>query len=311
MSLRATTTATSQVLKTGGASQTVSDEPEAAEQSHGLPVLPDKPLVVGGPRKAWAGLDLSEVWAYRELLYFLTWRDLKVRYNQTLLGGAWVIIQPLFTMLVFSLFFGKLVGAPEGIPYPLFVYTGILPWTFFSNSVINSSNSLVGSSNLITKVYFPRMIIPAAAVAAGLVDLAVASLVLVGLALYYDVALAWSMLWLPVFILLATLLALGIGLGVSALSVKYRDIRHALPFILQLWMFSSPIIYPMSLFSDKWRWALSINPVTGIVEGLRSSLLGRPLDWHALSISTVMVVVLLICAAFIFRRIETSFADLI
>lgn len=300
---------TSRVLETTAA--TVSDEPEAGGQPRQLPILPDKPLIVGGPRKSWVGLDLREVWVYRELLYFLTWRDLKVRYKQTLLGAAWVIIQPLFTMLVFSLFFGKLVGTPEGIPYPLFVYTGILPWTFFSNSVINSSNSLVGSSNLITKVYFPRMIIPAAAVAAGLVDLAVASLVLIGLTLYYDVALAWSMLWLPVFILLATLLALGIGLGVSALSVKYRDIRHALPFIIQLWLFSSPIIYPTSLFSENWKWALSLNPVTGIVEGFRSSLLGRSVDWHAISISTAMVLVLLVCAAFIFRRIETSFADLI
>jgi lipopolysaccharide transport system permease protein len=302
-------TTTSRVLETTAA--TASDAPEAGAEVRRFSTLPDNPLVVGGPPKAWASLDLREVWAYRELLYFLMWRDLKVRYKQTILGAAWVIIQPLFTMLIFSLFFGKLVGTPEGMPYPLFVYTGILPWVFFSNSVINSSNSLVGSSNLITKVYFPRMIIPAAAVAAGLVDLAVASMVLVGLAVYYDVALTWSMLWLPLFILLATLLALGIGLGVSALSVKYRDIRHALPFILQLWMFSSPIIYPTSLFSARWRWALALNPITGIVEGLRSSLLGRPFDWQALSISTAMILVLLVCSAFIFRRIETSFADLI
>lgn len=299
------------MAETSAATQAASDAPAAGAQSPQLESLPDKPLIVGHPPRSWSGLDLREVWAYRELLYFLTWRDLKVRYKQTILGAAWVIIQPLFTMLIFSLFFGKLVGNPDGLPYPLFVYTGILPWTFFSNSVINSSNSLVSSSNLITKVYFPRMIIPASAVAAGLVDLAVASLVLVGLALYYDVALTWSMLWLPLFIVMATQLALGIGLSVSALSVKYRDIRHALPFILQLWMFSSPIIYPTSLFSDEWRWALSLNPITGVVEGLRSSLLGRPLDWHALSISAAMIVVLLALSAFVFRRIETSFADLI
>ena len=310
MGLRATTT--SPVLEAVSTAAT----PDASSALAGapprkLPVLPDSPLVGGGPPKSWASLDLREVWAYRELLYFLSWRDLKVRYKQTIMGALWVIIQPLFTMLVFSVFFSKLVGAPDGIPYPLFLYTGILPWTFFANSVVNSSNSLVGSANLITKVYFPRMIIPAAAVLAGLVDLAVASVVLVGLTFYYDVALTWSMLWLPVFILLSTLLALGIGLGVSALSVKYRDIRHALPFVLQLWMFSSSIIYPVSLFSDKWRWALSINPVTGIVEGFRSALLGRIINWQALSISTAMILVLLVCSAYIFRRIEMSFADLI
>lgn len=314
MGLRATTT--SPVLEAVDATETpTASNTEAGgsggASSHKLPVLPDRPLVVGGPPKSWARLDLREVWAYRELLYFLTWRDLKVRYNQTLLGALWVIIQPFATMLVFSVFFSKIMGAPDGMPYPLFLYTGILPWTFFSNSVVNSSNSLVGSSNLITKVYFPRMIIPMAAVLAGLVDLLVASVVLVGLALYYDVSLTWGMLWLPVLVVLTTLLALGIGLAVSALSVKYRDIRHALPFVLQLWMFSSSIIYPTSLFSEKWRWLLAFNPVTGIVEGFRSSLLGRPLDWQALSVSTAMILVFLVCSAYIFRRIETSFADMI
>jgi lipopolysaccharide transport system permease protein len=310
MGLRAITT--SRALKTAAAAsaQTASSK-ETESQPRALAPLPDRPLVVGGPSKSWVRLDLREIWVYRELLLFLIWRDLKVRYKQTILGATWVIIQPLLTMLVFTLFFGKLVGTPEGIPYPLFVYTGILPWTFFSNSVINGSNSLVGSSNLLTKVYFPRMIIPAAAVGAGLVDLAVAFLVLVGMAIYYGVSLTSSMLLLPVFILLTTLLALGIGLGVSALSVKYRDIRHALPFVLQLWLFSSPIIYPSSLFSEGWRWALALNPMTGIVNGFRSSLLGRALDWHAVSFSTVIIVVLLVCSAYIFRRVETSFADLI
>jgi lipopolysaccharide transport system permease protein len=311
MGLRATTT--SPVLEVASTTPAASTAQAGGGEAspHKLPVLPESPLVVGGPQKSWARLDLREVWAYRELLYFLTWRDLKVRYKQTILGALWVIIQPLFTMLVFSVFFSKLIGNPDGIPYPLFLYTGILPWTFFANSVVNSSNSLVGSANLITKVYFPRMIIPAAAVAAGLVDFGVASVVLVCLTLYYNVALTWGMLWLPFLVLLATLLALAIGLAVSALSVKYRDIRHALPFVLQLWMFSSSIIYPTSLFSEKWRWLLAINPITGIVEGFRSALLGRALDWHALSISTAMILVLLVCSAYIFRRIETSFADLI
>lgn len=310
MGLRATTT--SPVLEAVSEAETPTAASAQAEAPpRKLPVLPDSPLVVGGPPKSWVRIDLREVWAYRELLYFLTWRDLKVRYNQTILGAVWVIIQPFFTMLVFAVFFSKMVGSPDGMPYPLFLYTGILPWTFFANSVVNSSNSLVGSANLITKVYFPRMIIPAAAVVAGLVDLLVASVVLIGLALYYDVALTWHMLWLPMFVVMTTLLALGIGLAVSALSVKYRDIRHALPFVLQLWMFSSSIIYPTSLFSEKWRWLLALNPVNGIVEGFRAALLGRALDWQALSISTAMILVLLVCSAYIFRRIENSFADLI
>jgi len=307
MDLRATTTA--RVFESAAPETAPVTEADAPRRA--APSLPDKPLVVGEPRKSWVGLDLREVWAYRELLLFLIWRDLKVRYNQTILGATWVVVQPLFTMLVFTLFFGTLVGSPEGIPYPLFVYTGILPWTFFSNSVVNGSNSLVGSSNLVTKVYFPRMIIPAAAVGAGLVDLAVASVVLAVMTIYYGVALTWSMLLLPLLIVLTTLLALGIGLGVSALSVKYRDVRHALPFVLQLWFFSSAIIYPASLFSEKWRWTLAFNPMTGIVSGFRSALLGRAMDWHTLSISTVMIIVLLLCSAYIFRRIETSFADLI
>lgn len=276
-----------------------------------LAALPAQPLVVGEPRRSWVNLDLRGLWAYRELLYFLMWRDIKVRYKQTLLGATWVVIQPLATMFVFTFFFGKLVGTPDGMPYPLFAYTGLLPWTFFSNAVSNSSNSLVGSSHLITKVYFPRMIVPVAAVAAGLIDLAIASLILIGMTLYYGVALTQSMLLLPLFIVLTTLLALGLGLLVSALSVKYRDIRHALPFVLQLWMFASPIIYPSSVVAENMRWTLNLNPVTGIIEGFRSALVGRAVDWTAVEISAVVTIVLLISAAYAFRRIEKDFADLI
>lgn len=272
--------------------------------------LPDKPLVVGEPHTSWAPLNLGELWAHRELLYFLTWRDIKVRYKQTLLGAMWVIFQPLLTMLVFTFFFGKLVGAPEGMPYPLFAYTGLLPWTFFANAVSNSSNSLVNNYNLITKVYFPRTILPLAAVAAGLLDLAITSLILMIMTFYYGIRPTWSMLLLPVFIMLTMLLALGLGLCVSALGAKYRDVRHALPFLLYLWMFSSPIIYPSSVIG-KWRWALNFNPMTGIINGFRSALVGRSFDWPAIAISTAIVLVTLICSAYAFRRIEKTFADLI
>jgi len=261
---------------------------------------------------SWAALDLKEVWAYRELLFFLTWRDVKVRYKQTLLGAAWAILQPLFTMLIFSLFFGKLAGIKsDDIPYPLFAYAGLLPWTFFSNAVTNSGNSLVGNANLITKVYFPRIIVPAAAVCAGLVDLAIAFLILIALMIYYSVALSWGLLLLPFFIALVTLLAIGAGLWLSALNVKYRDIRYALPFLIQLWMFASPVIYPSSIVPDKWRWALWLNPLTGIIEGFRAALFNRKLDVAAIAVAAALTFALLLCAAYAFRRTEDSFADII
>ncbi len=273
--------------------------------------LPDKPLIVGEPSKSWAGLNLRDLWTARELLYFLTWRDIKVRYKQTVLGATWVVFQPLLTMLVFTFFFSKLIGAPDGMPYPLFAYTGLLPWTFFANAVSNSSNSLANNSNLITKVYFPRMIIPMAAVAAGILDLAITSVILIGLTLYYGVTATRSMLLLPVFVALTTLLALALGLFVSALGARYRDIRHALPFLLYLWMFSSPVIYPSSVVNKSWHWALALNPMTGIINGFRSALIGRELDWAAIFISTIIVLILLICSAYVFRRMEKNFADLI
>ncbi|CAN5858354.1 ABC transporter permease [soil metagenome] len=279
---------------------------------HQSPSPPDKPLIVIEPTKSWVALDLKDLWAYRELLYFLTWRDVKVRYKQTLLGATWAIMQPLFTMLIFTLLFGKLAGMPsDGIPYPIFAYVGLLPWTFFQAAVTNSSNSLIGSSNLITKVYFPRMIIPGAAVGAGLVDFAIAFIILVGLMVYYDVAATWNIVMLPALVALITLLAVSIGMCLSALNVKYRDIRYALPFLIQLWMFCSPIIYPSSLVPEKWRWVLILNPLTGIIEGFRSSLLNREFDWTALGVSTVITLFLLAYSAYAFRRMERSFADIV
>lgn len=256
--------------------------------------------------------DLKQLWVYRELLFFLIWRDIKIRYKQTLLGSSWAIIQPLFAMLLFTLIFGRLARMPsDGIPYPLFAYAGLLLWTFFANSLTNSGNSLVGSSSLITKVYFPRVIIPGAAVLAGLLDLLIASLLLIPLLLYYRVSLTWNLLLVPAFVLLATLLALGVGMWLAALNVKYRDVRYALPFLVQLWLFASPVIYPMSLVPVRWRWVLALNPMTGIIEGFRTSLLGGKFDVLTILISAGITITTLIISFLVFQRVEDSFADIV
>jgi lipopolysaccharide transport system permease protein len=276
------------------------------------PDLPTQPLVIIQPSGRWGVFNLRELWSYRELLYFLIWRDVKVRYKQTALGVAWAIIQPLFTMLIFSLFFGRLARVPsDNIPYPLFAYAGLLPWTFFANAVSNSGNSLVGSANLITKVYFPRMIIPAAAVGAGLVDLGISFVVLVPLMFYYGVTITANLLMLPVFVMLTALLALGVGMWLSALNVKYRDVRFALPFLVQLWMFVSPVIYPTSFLPQRWRLLFALNPMTGIIEGYRSALFGQAFNWKALVVATAITLAALVYASFSFRRMEKSFADIV
>ncbi len=277
------------------------------------PRLPDEPLVRIRPGKSWAVVDYRELWAYRELFYFLVWRDLKVRYKQTVLGVAWAIIQPLFTMLIFTLFFGRLAGVPsDDVPYPVFVYAGLLLWTFFANAVTTSGNSLVGNSNLLSKVYFPRLFIPSAAVGAGLVDLAIAFVILVALMIYYEVVVTWSILMLPVLVLLTTLLAVGVGTWLSALNVKYRDIRFALPFLIQIWMFVSPIIYPPSFVPEKWRWLLALNPLTGIIDSFRVSLFGHQnFNWGMLAISTMITLALLAYSAYAFWRMEENFADIV
>jgi lipopolysaccharide transport system permease protein len=283
-----------------------------AEQTRS-PQLPEKPLVIIEPSRAWVALSLRDLWAYRELLYFLTWRDIKVRYKQTLLGAAWAIIQPLLTMLIFTLLFGRLAGIKsDGIPYPIFAYAGLLVWTFFANAVTNSGNSLVGSANLITKIYFPRMIIPGAAVGAGLVDLALAFLIQIGLMIYYGIALSPRILMVPVLVLLTTLLAAGVGMWLSALNVKYRDIRYAIPFLIQLWMFASPVIYPTSMLQGKLKYALLANPLTGIIENFRIALFGNSnFHWRSLGISTAITLFILIYSAYSFRRMERSFADIV
>ena len=274
--------------------------------------LPGAPLVTIEPSQSWVALDLRELWTYRELLYFLTWRDVKVRYKQAALGAAWAVIQPLSTMIIFTILFGNLAKIPSnGIPYPLFSYAALLPWTFFANAITNSGNSLVGSANLISKVYFPRVIVPASAVAGGLVDFAIAFVVLIGLFVYYGVGFTWNVVLFPALVLLTTLLALAVGLWMSAVNVRYRDVRYALPFLVQLWMFASPVIYPTSLVPERWRWVLAINPMNGIIEGYRAALLGQPFSWGALAYSVVVTFAMLAFAAFYFRRVEKQFADVV
>ena len=272
----------------------------------------EKHVVIIDATKTWASINLKDLWSYRELLYFLAWRDLKVRYKQTVLGVAWAILQPLLMMIIFSVLFGRIAGLPsDGIPYPVFAYAGLLAWTFFSTAITNSGNSLVGSANLITKVYFPRVTIPCAAVCASVVDLVMAFVLLVPLMFYYRVALGWHILLMLPLTLLLMLFALGVGMWMSALNVKYRDIRFALPFLTQIWFFLSPVIYPLSRLPPKGRLVMTFNPMAGIVEGFRSALFQLPFDWWGITVSTVMTFALLVYATFSFQRMEREFADIV
>ncbi len=274
-----------------------------------LQTLPEQPIVVIKPSKTWVPINLADLWNYRDLLYILTMRDIKVRYKQTALGAAWAVIQPLVTMLIFTIFFGRMAGLDsDGLPYPIFAFAGLLPWIFFSNAVTNSGNSLVGNSNLITKVYFPRIVIPIASVAAGLIDLAISFVLLVLLMIYYRVGLSWQMLMIPVLIVPICLLAIGIGMWMSALNVKYRDIRYALPFIIQLGMFASGIITPIP---ERWHWLAVFNPIAAFIEAFRAACFGKPFDWTTLGAATLITLVILVFAAYNFRRMEREFADLI
>ena len=274
--------------------------------------LPDEPLVVIQPSSKWNLINLKDIWAYRELLFFLTWRDVKVRYKQTLLGAAWAILQPLFMMIIFSIMFGRLGGVNTGgVPYPIFVLAALVPWTFFSNTITASGNSLVGSAHLITKVYFPRLIVPAAAMMAGLVDFMIAFMLLVVMMIYYRVPLTMHVFFLPLLVLLTALFGLGVGTWMSALNVKYRDVRFALPFLIQLWLFVSSVIIPSSSLPQKLRWALMLNPMSAIIEGYRSALFGLPFDWLALGIATVLTILMLFYSVYSFGKAERSFADII
>lgn len=265
------------------------------------------------PTQGWAALRLKELWAYRELLYFLVWRDVKVRYKQTALGAAWAILQPVFTMVVFSLFFGRLGKIPsDGIPYPLFSFAALVPWTYFSHGLSQASNSLVGSANLIKKVYFPRLSIPIASVASGLVDFALAFLVLLGMMLYYGILPGVKVIVLPLLLLLTLVTSLGVSLWLSALNVHFRDVRHLIPFLTQLWLFATPIAYPSSLLSEPWRTLYSINPMVGVVEGFRWALLGtNTAPGPMIIVSSLAAVAILVSGVFYFRRLEKTFADVV
>lgn len=254
---------------------------------------------------------MREFWAYRELLYFLVWRDMKVRYKRTALGASWAIIQPFFTMVVFTLFFGKLAKiSSDGVPYPIFSYAALVPWTFFSNGLTLSSQSLVNNSGLVRKVYFPRMIIPISAVLAGLVDFAIAFVVLIAMMLYYGLTPSWHIVLVPAYCALALVSAVGVGLWLSAINVNYRDVRYAVPFLVQFWMFATPIAYPSSLLSEPWRTLYGVNPMVGVIEGTRWALLGTSTQPGPLTlVSCAAALVFVFTGAFYFRRMEKTFAD--
>jgi lipopolysaccharide transport system permease protein len=265
------------------------------------------------PTHGWISLKLHELWEYRELLYFLAWRDIKIRYKQTVLGAAWAIIQPFFTMIVFSIFFGRLAQVPsDGVPYPIFSFAALVPWTFFANSLNQSSNSLVSSAQLIQKVYFPRLAVPIATVFSGILDFALAFIVLLGMMLYYGILPTVNALWIPTFFLLALVTSLGVGLWLSAMNVRFRDIRYTVPFLTQFWMFSTPIAYPSSLLSEPWRTLYGLNPMVGVVEGFRWGLLGTTTaPGLMIVVSSLMALAILVSGAFYFRRVEKTFADVV
>jgi lipopolysaccharide transport system permease protein len=288
------------------------DLPVTARSTHIQPTLPEDPAIKIRPGTSPVLSNLREVWAHRELLYFLIWRDLKVRYKQTFLGVAWVILQPLLMALVFAVFMGRLARVPsDGVPYAVFAYAGLLPWLFFSNSVASGSHSLVANSFVITKIYFPRLILPIAVVGVRLVDLLIAFSVLVGMMFYYGIQVTWGVLMLPVCIAQITLLALGISTWFSALNARYRDVGAVLPVVLQLWMFASPIIYPVSLVPAAWRSWYALNPVSGIIEGFRASLFGLEFNWFSFTLSAAITLTTLLYFLYDFCRKQDSLVDVI
>lgn len=290
--------------------------PEAPELKSfdSQPLAQELPVTIIERRPGWKFIDFGELWRYRELLYFLTWRDVMIRYKQTVLGAAWAILQPLATMVVFSLFLGRLGNMSSGgVPYPLFVFAGLLPWTFFATAVSQAGGSVVGNQNLVTKVYFPRLFIPMGAVAAALVDLAVAFGILVVMMFYYSTTPGWSLLLVPLLVAGLTIAALGVGVMLSALTVAYRDFRHVVPFMVQLWMFATPTIYMQAdaVISPKWHSMMPFNPAFGLILNFRQAMLGGSPDWWALGVSLSVAFALLIGGCLYFRRVERSFADII
>ena len=271
------------------------------------------PLAVYEPTHGWLSLRLGEVWHYRELLYFLTWRDIKIRYKQTALGVAWAVLQPLITMVIFSVIFGRLAKLPsDGIPYPVFSYAALLPWGLFSGALQRAGTSLVINANLITKVYFPRLVIPISAVAAGLVDFMISFVVLLGLMFYYKITPTWMILTIPLFVLLAILTALAVSLWLSALNVLYRDVQYMIPFLIQAWMYASPVAYSAGLIpTGIWRIIYGLNPLAGVIQGFRWALVGGNRPDELMVISVIIVLVMLVTGLYYFRRMERTFADVV
>ena len=263
--------------------------------------------------KGWAWPKFRELWEYRELLFFFVWRDIKVRYRQTVMGVLWAIIQPIFTMVIFSLFFGRLASIPsDGLPYPIFSYAALVPWTFFANALAQASNSLVVNANMVKKIYFPRLALPIATVLAGVVDFALAFVVLIGIMLFYGLTPTVNIIWLPFFGLLALVTSLGVSLWLSAMNVQFRDVRYTIPFLTQAWLFVTPIAYPSSLLPEPWRTVYGLNPMAGVVEGFRWALLGTDTTpGKIIIVSALVAVTLFISGAFYFRRMEQSFADVL
>ncbi len=288
------------------------DEPIGA----GSPPGPQRqvgPVTRIEPSSGWVPIKLRDVWEYRELLYFLMWRDIKVRYKQTILGAAWAIIQPLLTMVVFSLFFGRLAKIPsDGIPYPIFSYAALVPWSLFAYGMSQSAASVVASSNLVKKVYFPRLVIPISSVLSGTVDFLLAFVVLLAMMVLYGILPTWNALWLPLLVLLVLVTALGVGMWLSALNVQFRDVRYTIPFLTQLWLFASPIAYPSSLLDEPWRTVYGLNPMAGVVEGFRWALLGTDTaPGPIIAVSSVAALILLVSGMYYFRRMEKTFADVV
>lgn len=269
--------------------------------------------IVLEPPRGWLKLRISELWEFRELLYFLTWRDIKVRYKQTLLGIVWAIIQPLMTMVIFSVVFGKLAKLPsEGMPYPIFAYTALLPWQLFSRALSDAASSVVSNQHMITKIYFPRIFLPTSSIISGLIDFSIAFLILLGMMFYYKITISWNILFLPIFLLLAVINAMAVGMWLSALNVRYRDVKYITPFLLQVWLYATPIAYSTTLIPEEWRVLYSLNPMVGVVNGFRWALLGQSFEVSSLfAVSIGVVVVFFFSGLFYFQRMEQTFADLI
>jgi lipopolysaccharide transport system permease protein len=273
----------------------------------------DFPVVYIAPRRGWLALDLAELWTYRELLYFFVWRDIKVRYKQTVIGAAWAVLQPLMTMLVFSLFFGKLAKIPsQGLPYPIFYYCALLPWMYFSTAMQGATNIVVDHQRVITKIYFPRVVLPIAAISSGLLDFAISFVVFLGMMVYYRIVPTRAIIWLPAFTLLAILTALGVGLWLSALNALYRDVRYLVPFLVQFWMFASPVVYPSSLVPEKWRLLYGLNPMAGVIEGFRWALTGHGQPPGILLAASSAAVILLVLSGLVYyHAVEGTMADVV